>query len=57
MIETLGKNSLQLAQDEGVEMESVLEQIGTSVEGLEYKRRQAKIAASKSDSDSSKANN
>ena len=57
VLETLGKNSLQLAQDEGVEMESVLEQIGTSVEGLEYKRRQAKIAASKSDSDSSKANN
>ena len=57
VLETLGKNSLQLAQDEGVEMESVLEQIGTSVEGLEYKRRQAKIAASKSDNDSSKANN
>ena len=57
VLELLGKNSLQLAQDEGVEMESVLEQIGTSVEGLEYKRRQAKIAASKSDNDSSKANN
>ncbi len=56
VLEVLGKNSLQLAQDEGVEMESVLEQIGTNVEGLEYKRRQAKIAASKSDDSSSKAN-
>ena len=46
VLELLGKNSLQLAEDEGVEMESVLEQIGTSVEGLEYKRKQVKIAAS-----------
>lgn len=36
----LGKNSLQLAQDDGREMESVMEQIGTSVEGLAYKRQQ-----------------
>ena len=51
VLELLGKNSLQLAEDEGVEMESVLEQIGTSVEGLEYKRKQVKIAASKEDGD------
>ena len=57
VLELLGKNSLQLAQDEGVEMESVLEQIGTSVEGLEYKRRQAKITASKVDSDTTKTTN
>ena len=56
VLEVLGKNSLQLAQDEGVEMESVLEQIGTSVEGLEYKRRQAKITASKADNDTTKTN-
>ena len=55
-MELLGKNSLQLAQDEGVEMESVLEQIGTSVEGLEYKRRQAKITATKADNDTAKTN-
>ncbi len=41
----LGKNSLQLAQDEGREMESVLEDIGTSVEGLAYKRQQARVPA------------
>ncbi len=56
VLELLGKNSLQLAQDEGVEMESVLEQIGTSVEGLEYKRRQAKITATKADNDTAKTN-
>ena len=50
VLELLGKNSLQLADDEGVEMESVLEQIGTNVEGLEYKRKRAKVAASKEDS-------
>ena len=47
VLELLGKNSLQLADDEGIEMESVLEQIGTNVEGLEYKRKQAKVAASR----------
>ncbi len=41
----LGKNSLQRAQDEGREMESVLEEIGTNVEGLAYKRQQARVAA------------
>ena len=50
VLELLGKNSLQLADDEGIEMESVLEQIGTNVEGLEYKRKRAKVAASKEDS-------
>jgi cell division protease FtsH len=50
VLEVLGKNSLQVAEDDGVEMESVLEQIGTSVEGLEYKRKQAKVTASKEDS-------
>ena len=50
VLEVLGKNSLQVAEDDGIEMESVLEQIGTSVEGLEYKRKQAKVTASKEDS-------
>jgi cell division protease FtsH len=45
----LGKNSLQLAQEEGREMESVLEEIGTSVEGLAYKRRQARVAGISAD--------
>ena len=45
----LGKNSLQLAQDEGREMESVLEEIGTNVEGLAHKRQQARVAAMAAD--------
>ena len=47
VVELLGKNSLQLAEEQGVKMESVLEQIGTNMEGLEYKRRQAKVSPSK----------
>lgn len=43
----LGKNSLQLAEDDGHEMESVLEHIGTSTAGLAYKRRQAKVEAAR----------
>ncbi len=37
----LGKNSMQLAEDEGVEFESVLEQIGVSQQGLAYQRKLA----------------
>ncbi len=35
----LGKNSLQLAQEKGEKIESVLEQLGVSPEGLAYRRR------------------
>ena len=45
VVALLGKNSVQLAQEEGREMESVLEEIGTSVDGLAYKRQQARVAA------------
>tara|TARA_B100001964_G_scaffold164608_1_gene180689 strand:- start:148 stop:630 length:483 start_codon:yes stop_codon:yes gene_type:complete len=45
----LGKNSLQRAQDEGREMESVLEEIGTNVEGLAHKRQRARVAAMAAD--------
>lgn len=47
VLELLGKNSIQLAEEEGREMESVLEQIGTSTDGLSYKRRQSKIEAAR----------
>ncbi len=47
VVEVLGKNSLQLAEEQGIQMESVLEQIGTNMEGLEYKRRQTKVSPSK----------
>jgi hypothetical protein len=40
---------VQLAQEEGREMESVLEEIGTNVEGLAYKRQQARVAAMDTD--------
>jgi cell division protease FtsH len=36
----LGKNSLQLAREQGREMESVLEQMGVSPQGLSIRRRQ-----------------
>jgi len=45
VVALLGKNSVQLAQDEGREMESVLEEIGTSADGLAYKRQQSRVAA------------
>jgi cell division protease FtsH len=37
----LGKNSLQLAQEEGKEIESVLQELGVSTKGLAYQRREA----------------
>ncbi len=40
VLEILGKNSLQLAVDEGLEMESVLEQLGVNPSGLAYQRRE-----------------
>jgi cell division protease FtsH len=40
VLEILGKNSLQLAVDEGLEMESVLEQLGVNPSGLSYQRRE-----------------
>ena len=39
ILDILGKNSVQRAKDEGQELESVLEVLGTSPEGLAYKRR------------------
>ncbi|MDP7544343.1 MAG: hypothetical protein QGG31_01080 [Anaerolineales bacterium] len=45
VLKLLGVNSLQIAKEEGREIESVLEQLGTSVQGLEHKRRQARIDA------------
>ena len=39
IMDILGKNSVQRAKDEGKELESVLEVLGTSPEGLAYKRR------------------
>jgi len=40
VLEIMGKNSLQLAVDEGQEMESVLEQLGVNPSGLAYQRRE-----------------
>ncbi|MCH8337972.1 MAG: hypothetical protein IH858_03865 [Chloroflexi bacterium] len=40
VLEILGKNSLQVAVDEGLEMESVLEQLGVNPSGLAYQRRE-----------------
>jgi len=40
LLEILGKNSLQVAVDEGLEMESVLEQLGVNPSGLAYQRRE-----------------
>ncbi len=45
VIDILGKNSLQMAVDEGEAMESVLEQLGVNRSGLAYQRRQ-QLAAS-----------
>ncbi|MFQ5408256.1 MAG: AAA family ATPase [Anaerolineales bacterium] len=39
VLEILGQNSLQKARAEGAELESVLAQLGTSPEGLAFKRR------------------
>lgn len=51
VLELLGKNSLQLAQDEGIELESVLEQMGINPSGLAYQRRAAQEHKSVSDKD------
>lgn len=41
VLSLLGKNSLQLAQEQGKEMESVLQELGVSTKGLAYQRREA----------------
>jgi cell division protease FtsH len=46
-LEIVGKNSLQLAVDEGLEMESVLEQLGVNPRGLAYQRREELPAGEK----------
>jgi len=40
VLEIMGKNTLQVAVDEGREMESVLEQLGVNPSGLAYQRRE-----------------
>lgn len=40
VLELLGKNSLQVAVEEGIEIESVLEQLGVNPSGLAYQRRE-----------------
>lgn len=47
VLEILGKNSLQIAVEEGLEMESVLEQLGVNPSGLAYQRRQQQPADEK----------
>ena len=47
VLEILGKNSLQLAVDDGLEMESVLEQLGVNPRGLAYQRREELPAGEK----------
>ena len=49
LLEIVGKNSLQLAMDEGLEMESVLEQLGVNPRGLAYQRREQLPADKKVD--------
>jgi hypothetical protein len=49
VLKILGKNSLQLAVDEGLEMESVLEQLGVNPRGLAYQRREELPAGEKVD--------
>lgn len=41
VLSLLGKNSLQLAQEQGKEIESVLQELGVSTRGLAYQRRVA----------------
>jgi len=40
VLEILGKNNLQIAMEQGAEMESVLEQMGVNRSGLAYQRRE-----------------
>jgi hypothetical protein len=44
VLEILGKNSLQLAEEQGEEMESVLQELGVNTRGLAYQRRLAEEA-------------
>ncbi|MCZ6530430.1 MAG: AAA family ATPase [Chloroflexi bacterium] len=55
LLEILGKNSLQLAVDEGLEMESVLEQLGVNPSGLAYQRREQMPADKKVEEPAAKA--
>ena len=55
VLEILGKNSLQLAVDEGEEMESVLEQLGVNPSGLAYQRREQLPAGDKVEDPAPKA--
>jgi cell division protease FtsH len=41
VLSLLGKNSLQLAHEQGKEIESVLQELGVSEKGLAYQRREA----------------
>ncbi|MFQ5942608.1 MAG: AAA family ATPase [Anaerolineales bacterium] len=55
VLEILGKNSLQLAVDEGLEMESVLEQLGVNRSGLAYQRREQLPTGEKVEESTTKA--
>jgi ATP-dependent Zn protease len=44
VLELLGKNSLQLAQEQGRELESVLEEMGVNPNGLAYQRQRHRQA-------------
>lgn len=45
VLQILGKNSLQVALEQGKELESVLEQMGVSPQGLAFRRREQRTAA------------
>ncbi|MEK6587964.1 MAG: hypothetical protein AABY97_03885, partial [Chloroflexota bacterium] len=40
VLQILGKNSIQIAVEQGLELESVLEQMGVNPSGLAYQRRE-----------------
>ncbi|HLE04782.1 MAG TPA: hypothetical protein VI729_09280, partial [Anaerolineales bacterium] len=40
VLQMLGKNSIQVAVEQGLELESVLEQMGVNPRGLAYQRRE-----------------
>jgi hypothetical protein len=44
VLQILGKNSIQIAVEQGLELESVLEQLGVNRSGLAYQRREVLAA-------------
>jgi len=49
ILELLGKNSLQTSREAGEELESVLTLVGTSEQGLEFRRKASRKAAKLAD--------